>query len=123
MANNTWLYKHGEVGKILRGTLTVSEAIDWTTQTVTMTAKRTFSADPVIDDAPITLVSPTTGTSQAIEHEVTSEEADSSIVPRNTAGYLLEFKITNVNGDVRYIPENRAVARSYSRLIVQESLE
>jgi hypothetical protein len=120
MAATTWVYKHGEVGKTLTGTLSDGAgAIDLGNYTVTMTAKRSLTADPVIDDAPVDQP----GGTGAISHTVTIDECDPSLVPANHQGYLLEFKLTHNNGSIRFIPENRSAARSYGRLIVQKSLE
>lgn len=118
MANMTWVYKQGAVGKVLTGTLQAGGAgIDLSNKTVTMSARRIPSAEPVLDNVEITLVSPETG---GISWTVDAAAAE--VRKSSEEGYLMEFKLDE-GGTIDYIPTDKNGARTYGRLIVQENLD
>lgn len=119
----TWIYKHGQVGRVLTGTLLADgAAIDLTNKTVTMYARKTETATPVINGVTVTKDSDQTTNPGRISYTLTANDVSPTLVPRNITGYLLEFKLVE-GTNVDFVPLTINHKRTYGRLIVQSNLD
>jgi hypothetical protein len=118
----TWLYKHGQTGRVLTGTLRDAVGpINLTNKTVTMYARRTKTSTPVINGAAVTKVDAANG---RISYTLVANDTNPALVPENEAGYLLEFKLVDtITGLPDYVPLDVDGNRTYGRLVVQSNLD
>jgi hypothetical protein len=113
--NQTYILKIGEVGSVMTTTLKSAGApAILTGKTITMSARKTTTATPVIDDVACSISGdPILG--------VITYTFDSSSANVEKGDYLLEFKVSG-GGRTDYFPKDENDRRTYAKLIVQESL-